>query len=228
LSACGWLTAIKDGGTNTIVSYEYDAAGRRTKRTLENSTFTVYDYDSANQLTNLWHQRTTGGTNTISQFQYGYDGAGNRTWVKRSHQSDKGDVYAYDAADQLTGVKYNASSPDSSPSGWDREVLYFFDAAGNRTTVVERASATNVLTYTVNDLNQYTKVEVDAADARAWYRLDDGTGSTAADSSGNGHTGTLAGGPSWISAVSSNGLSFDGVNDEVSASTSTSLDFRGL
>ena len=38
----GWLTAIKDGGTNSIVTYDYDAAGRRTKRTLENNTFTVY------------------------------------------------------------------------------------------------------------------------------------------------------------------------------------------
>lgn len=34
----GWLTSIKDGGTNAIVTYEYDSAGRRIKRTLQNST----------------------------------------------------------------------------------------------------------------------------------------------------------------------------------------------
>jgi YD repeat-containing protein len=43
-NAKGWLTAIRDGGTNTIVSYEYDAAGRRTRRELENNTFTTYSY----------------------------------------------------------------------------------------------------------------------------------------------------------------------------------------
>ncbi len=43
------------------MTYEYDAAGRRTKRTLENSTFTVYDYDSADQLTNLVRKVISGG-----------------------------------------------------------------------------------------------------------------------------------------------------------------------
>jgi YD repeat-containing protein len=65
-NAKGWLTAIKDGGTNNIVTYDYDAAGRRTKRTLENSTFTVYDYDNDDQLTSIWHKQVGGGaTNTI-------------------------------------------------------------------------------------------------------------------------------------------------------------------
>lgn len=40
-----WVTNTGDGGTTTIVGYEYDAAGRRTKRTLQNSTFTVLEYD---------------------------------------------------------------------------------------------------------------------------------------------------------------------------------------
>jgi YD repeat-containing protein len=53
----GWLTNIADGGTTSLVSYEHDAAGRRTKRTVENNTFTVYDYDNASQLTNLWHRQ---------------------------------------------------------------------------------------------------------------------------------------------------------------------------
>ena len=162
-NANGWLTAIKDGGTNTIVSYEYDAAGRRTKRTLENSTFTVYDYDNASQLTNIWHQQVNGNTtNTISQYQYGYDDAGNRTWVKRAHQSDLGDVYAYDAANQLTNVLYDAMNPESNPSGWSNSVGYVFDAAGNRTNVTQITNlpspVTNVAEYVANNLNEYTSV----------------------------------------------------------------------
>lgn len=161
----GWLTDIKDGGTNTIVSYQYNAAGLRTNRTLENNTITVYDYDAANQLTSIWHKQ---GANTISRYQYGYDDAGNRKWVRRAHQSDKGDVYGYDAADQLVNVKYNASNPDGSPSSWDREVTYAYDAAGNRTNLIENlASATNSTGYVANNDNQLTS----AAAARQGFTV---------------------------------------------------------
>jgi YD repeat-containing protein len=56
------LTNISDGGTTTIVSYEYDSAGRRTKRTLQNNTFTVLEYGNGSQLTNIWHRQISGGS----------------------------------------------------------------------------------------------------------------------------------------------------------------------
>ncbi len=108
-------------------------------------------------MTSIWHQVTSGGTNTISRYQYGYDNAGNRSWVKRAHQSNKGDVYTYDAADQLTDVKYNATNPDGSASGWDREVTYAYDVAGNRTNLIEKiGNATNATSYAANSDNQLT------------------------------------------------------------------------
>jgi hypothetical protein len=39
------------------------------------------------------------------------------------------------------------------------------------------------------------------ADVVAWWRLDDGSGSTAKDRSGNGHHGTVAGTPTWVSGA---------------------------
>ena len=103
-------------------------------------------------------------TNTNSRYQYGYDDAGNRTWVKRAHQSALGDVYTYDAADQLTNVLYNASDPDTAPSGWSNEVSYAFDAAGNRTllTQIGGSGSTQTVSYGVNNLNQYTNVDATA------------------------------------------------------------------
>jgi RHS repeat-associated protein len=106
-------------------------------------------------MTNLWHYKAVSGvTNTISQFSYGYDSAGNRVWVKRA--SGKGDVYQYDPTDQLTNVLYEATTPDATPSGWTNEVRYVFDAAGNRTSVTRTNSGT--ISYTANALNQYTAV----------------------------------------------------------------------
>jgi RHS repeat-associated protein len=151
-NAKGWLTAIRDGGTNTIVSYDYDAAGRRTGRTLENNTFTVYDYDAANQLTSIWHQKSGGGT--LSRYQYGYDAAGNRTnMVGTSGSLVRSEWYSFDAADQLIGVTYKTSN------AVDRIVTYSYDAAGNRTGMVERVgNATNTTSYATSNDNQLTSV----------------------------------------------------------------------
>ncbi len=48
-----------------------------------------------------------------------------------------------------------------------------------------------------------------------YWKLDDGSGTTALDASGNGFNGTLLNGPAWIPGVISGALSFDGVNDSV-------------
>jgi hypothetical protein len=55
----------------------------------------------------------------------------------------------------------------------------------------------------------------------AWWKFDEGTGTSAADSSGSGNTGTLNGGATWLATgapfpQSNSALSFDGNNDFVS------------
>jgi hypothetical protein len=48
----------------------------------------------------------------------------------------------------------------------------------------------------------------------AWWKLDDGMGGVAADSSGNGNTATLKGGPAWGTGRSGGDLTFNGVDQE--------------
>lgn len=54
----------------------------------------------------------------------------------------------------------------------------------------------------------------------AWT-FDEGTGTKANDSSGLGHTGTLAGGPTWATGKLGKALNFDGTNQYMSAGTAT-------
>jgi len=49
----------------------------------------------------------------------------------------------------------------------------------------------------------------------ARWTLDEGSGLTAADVTGNGHTGSLVNGPTWVAGRSGQALSFDGVDDYV-------------
>jgi len=53
------------------------------------------------------------------------------------------------------------------------------------------------------------------ADLVGWWRLDEGTGTTAYDSSGNGNDGTLQGDPQWVAGMVGGALEFDGNGDYV-------------
>ena len=54
------------------------------------------------------------------------------------------------------------------------------------------------------------------ADLVGWWRLDDGAGTTAADSSSGGNDGTFVGSPQWTAGKVGGALSFDG-GDHVAA-----------
>jgi hypothetical protein len=61
-------------------------------------------------------------------------------------------------------------------------------------------------------------------DLVAGWALNEGAGSSAGDSSGNGNTGTLVNGPTWSTGKYGGALLFDGSNDRVRVNDSPSLD----
>ena len=58
----------------------------------------------------------------------------------------------------------------------------------------------------------------------AYWSFDEGSGTTASDSSGNGNTGTLHGGATWTDGKSAKALDFNGVDGYVQIPQSSSLD----
>jgi len=57
-----------------------------------------------------------------------------------------------------------------------------------------------------------------------YWKFDEGSGTTAADSSGNNNTGTVNGGAAWTTGKLNQALSFDRANDYVNAGSASSLD----
>jgi RHS repeat-associated protein len=141
----GQVTAIKSGGT-TLASYSYDTGGRLTTRTLGSGVTTSYAYDEANQVTNI--TVSNGATNLWAE-SYAYDAAGERISTTRSNSSDS---YQYDDTYQLTGASYGTGT-NASIASWS------YDASGNRSLALS-TNGTNTLSvsYSVNDINQYTSV----------------------------------------------------------------------
>jgi RHS repeat-associated protein len=132
---------------NPLVHYDYNVAGERTKRTLNNFTETDYQYDSDGRPVEVKHSNAAG---VFDKRNYGYNSVNNRTWEKRD--SLLGDAYSYDAVGQITGVQYDATNPDSTPSSPAKTEAFTYDATGNWATYVGSGTAT----LSANNLNQYT------------------------------------------------------------------------
>ncbi|MFA5772563.1 MAG: PKD domain-containing protein [Thermoplasmata archaeon] len=61
----------------------------------------------------------------------------------------------------------------------------------------------------------------------AYWSFDEGTGTAASDSSGNGNTGMVYGGAAWVDGISGKALQFDGGGDYVAVPGSASLSTVG-
>ncbi|MHC4537160.1 MAG: LamG domain-containing protein, partial [Planctomycetota bacterium] len=62
------------------------------------------------------------------------------------------------------------------------------------------------------------------AELVGWWRFDEGTGTTAVDSSGNGNDGTFNGDPQWVVGYFGGALEFDGTDDWLDCGSDPSLD----
>ena len=165
----GQLKDISADGPPPMVTYSYDLAGNRLTRTLENSTGADYAYDDLNRVIMINHYSNSsdvalGDSAGFAMMEYGYDAVHRRSWVKRSgipggkSANPRGDVFAYDAADQLIGVKFDALDPDTAPSAWTSQEGFGYDAAGNRQADGYSVNGTQVESryYNgINPLNQY-------------------------------------------------------------------------
>ncbi len=65
------------------------------------------------------------------------------------------------------------------------------------------------------------------AELVGWWRFDEGSGTVASDSSGNGNNGTFNGDPQWVAGHFGNALEFDGSGDWLDCGTGQSLRLGG-
>ncbi len=120
---------------------------------------------------------------------------------------------------QFTATAYDQFGTVLSPSGivWSNSNsnLGSINAATGLFAAAGLQGITTV-TATVGGLSSSATVNVSTLPVpTAWYRFDDGGGATAADSSGNGRTGTLVNSPTWTTGESGGGLAFNGTSQYV-------------
>ena len=127
-------------------------------------------YDAFPRLIELEH-RALSQTTAFAGFHYGYDREHHRLFEKRLHESNRGDVYAYDSIYRLASnlEKVDLSSVSSGtridPSKFSSpdSLAWSYDGVGNRRQAVRRVGGNaTTTTYTQasgdRQVNQYTTV----------------------------------------------------------------------
>jgi RHS repeat-associated protein len=158
----GRLAKLLDSSNNTIVQFTYNTLGQLSRKDNGNGTYTTYGYDAAGNLTSIVN--FAAATTVNSSFTYTYNLLGQQTSV--TDQANNVTKYAYDATGQLTQV--------TLPGG--TTIAYIYNAAGDRTEVINGNTTTS---YASNVVNEITQV------GSATYTYDqNGNLHTATDSSG--------------------------------------------
>ncbi len=98
----------------------------------------------------------------------------------------------------------------------DEQQLPSFSLLGNRRDFLKMAGAFGLSAVTYNTtLTAPATAHVTTTGLVGYWPLDDSSGSTATDTSGNGHNGTLQNGATWVSGKIGAALSFNGSNTTV-------------
>lgn len=154
-------------GENWGFTYKYDPSGNLSWRRADFNGFTNWTkcpgaehdaYDALNRPT-MWEQSGLNGLYTLSHHNYDKANREISTWRP---EDGKGERYAYEPTNQLTGVGYNATNVSTwPPPGAERLVTYDY-APGklNRNVVTETLFGQTPTTqsYTNDPLNQYLTV----------------------------------------------------------------------
>jgi len=118
----------------------------------------------------------------------------------------------------LSGGNQDAAGQQGAARPDDRIFLPLQSAAANLTKHAHSGAKTE---------NRYAAIGPSTNGLVGWWKFDETEGTLAADSSGNGHNGTLMNGPTWTTGPVRGALSFDGTNDQVTCVESAALRISG-
>jgi RHS repeat-associated protein len=162
LDSIGRLDAVQEGDGTAIADYAYHDIDSNFTLTYANGVVNTTEYDALYRTIRVSAIVTD---TLISDYRYGYDDAGNRTYMQRWHEADHpADVYAYDNLYQLIQVWYGADATmPISITNYAKLQWYELDNLGNRLEVqndgVSQLYAPTDGLKLTNPMNRYEAVD---------------------------------------------------------------------
>src|SRR2546425_857338 len=201
--AVSWITTLAANGSHTLRAVAGDAAGN----TATSSGVTVTVSNAAPDTTPP-SVPTNLSASAVSSSQI------NLSWTASTDNVGVSGYQIYRGASQIATTSLTSYSDTGlSPATTYSYTVAAYDAAGNVSALSAAASAATL-----------PPPPADTSSGLGLsYKFDEGSGSLATDSSGNGNTGSLLGGTTWTAGQLGQALNFDGVSGNVTASTTTAL-----
>src|SRR5256712_1131567 len=201
--AVSWITTLAANGSHTLRAVARDAAGN----TATSSGVTVTVSNAAPDITPP-SVPTNLSASAVSSSQI------NLSWTASTDNVGVSGYQIYRGASQIATTSLTSYSDTGlSPATTYSYTVAAYDAAGNVSALSAAASAATL-----------PPPPADTSSGLGLsYKFDEGPGSLATDSSGNGNTGSLLGGTTWTAGQLGQALNFDGVSGNVTASTTTAL-----
>ncbi len=141
---------VREAQAFGAISYQYDAAGRRTRVAWDDGLYVTYEYDVLGEMTAIREM----GSPLLAVFSY--DNLGRRRRLGRSNGTET--LYDYDPASRLTNLSH-----DLAGSTWDISASFTYNNAGqisgrtnSNATYDFTGSYAVDRSYSVNALNQYS------------------------------------------------------------------------
>src|SRR5437867_789820 len=198
-----WNTTLGANGSHTLTAVARDAAGNTATSAAVSVTVSnaVPDITPPSVTTNLSASAVSSSLITLS-------------WTASTDNVGVAGYQIYRGGSQIATTSLTSYSDTGlSPSTAYVYQVAAFDAAGNVSALSAAASAATLPTPPADI----------SSGLGLYYKFDEGSGSIANDSSGNGNTGSLLRGTTWAAGQLCQAVSFDGLSGNVTASTTTGL-----
>ncbi|GAM99123.1 wall associated protein [alpha proteobacterium U9-1i] len=138
------------------LSYQYDAAGRRTRLTWPDSFYLAYDYDTSGAVIAIRENGASSGVGVLAT--YTYDNLARRTLLTRGNGTTES--YTYDTERRPASIVNNLATAtyDQTLSFSYNEASEILTRANDNTNYQWTPLSAATTNYTDNNLNQYTAV----------------------------------------------------------------------
>ncbi|HVW67314.1 MAG TPA: LamG domain-containing protein, partial [Candidatus Peribacteraceae bacterium] len=236
-SASAWVDPSSFSGYQTIIHKidDTNSARRGYLLTLDNGKPEVWilsNFGAGNYLRVA--ANTTLSTGSWQQVSFSYDGSGHASGVKI--YVNGADVTGSAIVDALSGTIQNSqpfeigyrTTAHAQPFAGLMDEVRVYDAALTASQMVELAGGSCSVTPASSSSSSAASsiAACTTTDIAGYWKLDEGSGTTTADSTGLSHDGSLQNGPLWTTgnpAISPNtaALSFNGTDQFVSIANSS-------
>lgn len=213
----------------SIQTYDYDRWGNRTIKTSQTSGTGINN--KAFEVETTRNRLYSPGDIALpdNQRRIAYDKAGNQvrdTYTGYGNATFDGDNHIVAIQDQFAGSStytYNANSQRVRRNSNNQETWQIYGIDGELVAEYAANGAVGSPQKEYGYRDGQLLITAASSGLKGQWKLDENSGTTAADASGNNNTGTLSSGATWSTGQSGAATSLDGVNDYVQVGAQSSL-----